>query len=241
MLENEIQSGEVHSAQTPAAGETRVSFDELIEGDYRDEYKAKVEAIVKSRLKSHAEDKRRYEELSAGLGELAIELGIEADKPADIIESLKKHREEDIGQAGEAFSQENKDLSQPCIAPEVAQRVKELAMRTEEVKQLYPGLDIAKELSDPVFVQLMSASGGDVRRAYEMKYHDDILTHAMQYAFNTAEQRLSEAMASRVNRPGESAASGMSGVLMTRDPKNLTRAQRSEIKKRVRRGEKILW
>ena len=123
----------------------------------------------------------------------------------------------------------------------MTERVKELAVKVSKAKELYPELDIIEELCDPIFLKLMAAADGDVRRAYEMKYHDRIVTNAMKYAAEISEQRLAEAMASRKNRPAENAVSGSSAVMMTQDPKNLTRAQRSEIKKRVRRGEKILW
>ena len=240
MLENENITGEVQDVQTPDAGETRVSFDQLIEGDYRDEYKERVESIVKNRLKGHAEDMKRLGELNDSLTALGRDMGIESSDPAEIIKALKERGRTDNAQAGEAFSQDETGNEAP-IPPEVAGRVKRLHAQVEAAKQLYPELDIASELKDEVFLKLMAAAGGDVRRAYEMKYHERIITNAMQYAASVTEQRLSDSMASRVGRPGENALSGVSAVVMSPDPENLTRAQRSEIKKRVRRGERILW
>lgn len=244
MLEAENITGEVQSVQTPDAGEKteRISFDELIEGDYRDEYKEKVESIVKQRLKNHAEDKRRLTEITDALNGLAQRMGIEANEPSEIIEELEGKKSAAEAEAGEAFSQkENAAEGTSGFPPHVVEGVKELAARVEQTKELYPGFDILSELRDPVFVKLMAAAEGDPRRAYEMKYHDRIVTEAMQYAAATAEERLAVSMASRVSRPAENAVSGGSTVMITQDPKNLTRAQRSEIKKRVRRGEKILW
>lgn len=242
MLENENNTGEVQSVQAPDAGEKRTSFDELIQGDYRDEYKERVESIVKSRLKNYAEDKKRLGELSDGLTSLAESLGIGEKDPAQIILELKRQREVPGAKADETFSQnEEKGKEVATLTPEVTERVKTLAKRVEAARELYPELDIQSELKDPVFIKLMAAADGDVRRAYEMKYHERIITNAMQYAAATTEQRLADSMASRVSRPGENAVSGGSAVMMTRDPQNLTRAQRSEIKKRVRRGERILW
>ncbi len=242
MLENENITGEVLQAQTPDAGETkdRVSFDELITGDYRDEYKERVESIVKNRLKSHAEDKRRFTELTESLTALAECRGIETRDPIEIIAKLEKQGNITV-EASEAFSQEEKEACTSGLTAPVVDRVRALAGKVEAARELYPDLDIVSELRDPMFVRLMTAADGDVRRAYEMKYHDRIITNAMKYASEAAEERLAEAMASRKNRPAENAVAGGSAAMMTSDPKNLTRAQRSEIKKRVRRGEKILW
>ncbi|MBQ3183392.1 MAG: hypothetical protein IJB24_07915 [Clostridia bacterium] len=168
----------------------------------------------------------------------------EVQQTEENISSHELEAKEDIptAEAGEAFSQSEEAAEDiPELSAPVIDRVRELACKVAETKELYPDLDIAQELRDPVFVKLMSAADGDVRRAYEMKYHDRIVTGAMQYAAERTEARLSEAMASRMSRPAENAAGGGSAVMMTSDPKNLTRAQRSEIKKRVRRGERILW
>ncbi len=166
-------------------------------------------------------------------------------QPEENITATEPELKEDIpaAEAGEAFSQDEKvteDIPDE-LSEVVVDRVRVLAERVEAARELYPELDITEELRDPVFVRLMTVSEGDVRRAYEMKYHDRILTNAMRYAAEVAEKRLAEAMASRQSRPGENAVGGGSAVMMTADPKNLTRAQRSEIKKRVRRGERILW
>ncbi len=164
----------------------------------------------------------------------------DAEETKDSI-SLDDQNEEDAAKAGEAFSQEEKEAGIPEITVPVADKVKELFKSVEAAREIYPELDIVEELRDPVFVKLMTAADGNVRRAYEMKYLDYIVTNAMKYAAEAAEERLAQAMASRANRPAENAVTGGSAVMMTSDPKNLTRAQRSEIKKRVRRGERILW
>lgn len=148
---------------------------------------------------------------------------------------------DETAKAGEAFSQKEEVTDVPELDESVIERVRALAAGVKAARELYPELDIAEELRDPVFVKLMAAAEGDVRRAYEMKHHDLIVTSAMRYAAEHTEQRLAEAMASRQSRPCENAVDGGSAVMMTDDPKNLTRAQRSEIKKRVRRGERILW
>lgn len=147
-------------------------------------------------------------------------------------------------EAQEAFSDnenEEKGNAIPMLSDSTVQRVKELADGVISAKEFYPHFDIAKELRDPEFAMLLQITKGDPKRAYEMKYHDLILTNAMHYAVTAAESRISDSMAQRSVRPDENAVRGSAPVVITTDPKALTRAQRAEIKKRVRRGEKILW
>ena len=241
MLDTEMTTGEV---QTPDAGENKEkkSFDELIEGDYRREYGEKVEAIVKNRLKNHAETKEKLTELTDMLTELGKELGVESNDPREIIACAKGKGKEEITEATEACSDTTDEGdSSPMLDPTVISRVKELAGRVAQTKEYYPDFDITKELLDPTFAMLLRISQGDPRRAYEMKYHDRILTNAMQYAVTETENRLANSIAGRTARPAENAASGSSAIIINSDPSSLTKAQRSEIKKRVRRGERILW
>lgn len=239
----EAVTGEANTVSD--AGEqtdTVKSFDELIEGDYRDEYRSRVEGIVKQRLKNHAETKQKLSELTELISGLGSEMGITSTDPHAIIEELKRTRAGATAEAEEAFSDKNKEGSKaPVLDLSVINRVKDIVHRVNEAKQFYPELDMAMEMRDPEFVALLRSTNNDPKRAYEMKYHDRILTNAMHYAVKQTESRLADNMANGINRPTENAVHNGSAVNIYSDPKSLTKAQRSEIKKRVRRGEKILW
>lgn len=144
--------------------------------------------------------------------------------------------------AEETFSQnEEEGRTVPTIDSQTAEKVRELADRVRAATELYPEFDITTELRDPKFAMLLGLTDNDPKKAYEMKYHDLILTNAMHYAVKSAEDRIAKSMASKHARPNEGAATDYAAVVINTDPKSLTKAQRSEIKKRVRRGEKILW
>ena len=218
------------------------SFDELIEGEYRREYGEKVEAVVKGRLKSYAETRQKLEDITEMISELGSRLGIDSDDPRQIIAAVTREKEDTDSKAEGASPIENKEGEQISeFHPDTVQRVKELAERVREAKEFYPELDIAKELVDPEFAMLLRICSLDPKRAYEMKYHDRIITNAMHYAVTQTEKKLADNMARRTNRPSENAVSGNSAVILTSDPKSLTKKQRSDIKKRVRKGEKIFW
>ena len=238
MLDTEMTTGEVQEAvQTPDAGESekKKSFDELITGDYRREYGERVEAIVKHRLKNHAETGQKLSELGAAMS-------VESDDPAEIIAEAMKEREGENAEVQETFSDTDTEGEEsPSLDPSVISGVKELADRVKAAREYYPDLDIARELRDPEFAMLMRVTGADPKRAYEMKHHDRIMADAMQYAVRETELRLANNMAAKAGRPPENALAGGSAVMISSDPGSLTKAQRSEIKKRVRRGERVLW
>lgn len=218
------------------------SFDELIENEYRREYGEKVEAVVKSRLKNHAEIKKQLGNITEMLLEAGNALGVKSDDPRQIIDALVNQRQEENSDAEGAYPTEEKEGETASGLDGVTvHRVRELAQRVKDAKDFYPELDITKELKDPEFVTLLTVCKNDPKRAYEMKYHDRIITNAMHYAVAVTERKLADNMAKRSQRPLENAVSGNSAVVIAADPKSLTRQQRSDIKKRVRRGEKIFW
>ena len=236
-------TGEVQEAvQTPDAGENKKSFDELIEGDYRREYGEKVEAIVKSRLKNHTETKAKLGELTDMIITLGQDMGMDSSDPREIITQLSKTKEEAEPEANGTLSQEENNVASATFPdPDVISQVNSIADKVRAAKEYYPDLDIASELKDPEFLALFRAAGNDPKRAYEMKYHDRILTNAMKYAVSLTESRIANTLAAKTARPTENASFGASAVTISSDPKSLTKAQRTEIKKRVRRGERILW
>lgn len=228
---------------TPDAGEsTKMSFDRLIEGEYRREYGEKVEAVVKNRLKNHAEVKQKLGDLTDMILEAGSSLGVESDDPRQIISALVSQKQEESSNAEGTYPTEEKEGEKTSVINgETVHRVKEMAERVKKAKEFYPELDITKELKDPEFATLLAVCRNDPKRAYEMKYHDRIITNAMHYAVTVTEQKLADNMAKKAARPCENAVSGNSAVMIAADPKSLTRQQRSDIKKRVRRGEKIFW
>lgn len=218
------------------------SFDELIEGEYRHEYGEKVKAVVKSRLKDYAETRQRLSDITDMITELGSRLGVEGDDPRQIIDAIAREKNDTDSEAQGLLPEDNEEGDHVSeYDPVTVERVKELAERVKQAKEYYPELDIATELADPSFAMLLRICQNDPKRAYEMKYHDRIVTNAMHYAVRCAEQRLAENIMKRSFRPSEGAAVPASAVMIASDPKSLTKQQRSDIKKRVRRGEKIFW
>ena len=122
------------------------------------------------------------------------------------------------------------------VTPAVQRQYEIWKAQAQEAKNLYPGLDMARELQNPQFAHLLK-SGVDVRTAFEVVHRDQILPAAMQAAARAVERKLTAAMAGA--RPPESAMERVSPALARTDVSSMSKADRAEIIRRVRRGEII--
>ena len=118
-----------------------------------------------------------------------------------------------------------------------------LSQQAEEARKLYPGLDLMTEMRNPTFARLTAPGVGvDVRTAYEVAHRDELRGAEMQFAAQKSAERMANAIRANSKRPVENGLSGQQGnTTVKSDPTTLTRADRDEIKRRVRNGEKIVF
>jgi hypothetical protein len=94
------------------------------------------------------------------------------------------------------------------------------------------------ELQNPQFQRLIR-SGIDVKTAFEVIHKDEIIPAAMQYTAKTVEQKVVNNIRANGMRPSENGVTSKSPVEVKSDVSKLTKADRQEIIRRVRQGEKI--
>ena len=104
---------------------------------------------------------------------------------------------------------------------------------------MYPGADLAVELSNPSFGRLVS-NGVPARTAYEVLHQQEINAARTRMVAQAAQQQAVAGIQANGMRPQEGAANAGAGVPVQFDPRKLTRQQREEIRARVRRGENIV-
>ena len=98
----------------------------------------------------------------------------------------------------------------------------------EETAGYYPDFDLKAELENREFVMLLR-SGMGMKKAYEAAHHQELLEAALAFA----------AAQARADRPAENGLSTQAAAATPGSMANSTRAQREEIRNRVRRGEKV--
>lgn len=229
-------------------------FDEMIKGEYKDLYDAKVQDIVQKRLKGSKETIDKYNALSPLMEMLGRKYGVDASDPNALVKAIEdddSYYEDEALEKGLSVEQlkniRKMERENSALKAQIdEQRQRENAERiyadwidqASKAKATYPSLDLKTELNNPQFTSLLRA-GIDVATAYTVVHKDEIIPAAMQYTAQTVEQKLTNKIMSGSGRPSESAISSQSSALVKPDVSMLSRADRREIIRRVANGEKI--
>lgn len=255
----DVQYGKQESA--PAAGEKGSAeernsrFEELIKGEFKDLYDARVQNTIRERLKGNEATVQKYNALAPVLDLLAGKYGVEADN----IEALSKAIEEDetfyedealekgltVQQVKEIRKMQRENAA---LKAQVEERTKKenadatyaaWMQQAEALKQVYPSFDFATEAQNEQFRRLLQ-SGIPLQTAFEVIHKDEIIPAAMQYTAKQVEAKVANNVRAGQKRPAEGAAGGRSAVQVKSDPSKFTKADMDEIARRVARGERIV-
>ena len=265
-----IQPGEATQGQSPAVQEQEQqppaqeeTFDDLIKGKYKADYDAKVQQIVKDRLKNAKEAEAKLQTLAPALMAWGQKLGIQVDDvlSMDAAAFAKAVMDDDAMYAQEAeergipvdvlkqvrqleMEKAHREQMDAKNREEAAMQAhfQRLVTQAEQAKQLYPGFDLMSEMNNPDFVRLTSPEVGvDVRTAYEVVHNRELQASTMAYAVNRSQEKLTNAIAAQSARPMENGAGVPSqAVNPYADPRNLTKEMRAEIRRRVSIGDKTI-
>lgn len=239
------------AAETP---ETRVSFEDLIKGEYKADYDKAVQKIVRQRFASAKADQERLSKMDPIMQALAAKYGAD---PNDI-DSIAKFIEEDDELYEEAALKEGLTVDQyKRIARIEAENQRLLAERqmneqrraanqqyqewleqAEQVKAEFPNFDLNVCLQDEQF-QRMLRSGVSLRNAYAAMDIDQILPGAMSYTAQQVARKTASTIAQRGNRPTEGGLSGQAASKAHTDVSKLTNAEIADLVRKASAGEQI--
>ena len=222
-----------------------------------DEYKKGIEEAVKRRFKNNANEKKAMEPILRYVSEA---LGVDIDdieglaKASDI--ARNQRYEDEAGRTGNdvevirrnadnEYNVRNYEQELKTIREERDRqaRAKSFNDRIEhelpDVLKKHPDFNYEKACENRAFERMVYA-GFPLMNAYESAFHDQIVEKTRAAAFEEAKQQVSASVAAGANRPMEGGATNPSAQVIT-DPKNMTKAQRAEVKRQVRSGVKIIW
>ena len=115
-----------------------------------------------------------------------------------------------------------------------------LTQQAEALKTRIPGFDLAAELQNDTFLRLTSPEGGlDVETAYYAIHHREMEPHAMAYGIQKAQEQIAQTIQANRARPAEGALKSGQATNFQIDPRTMTKAQRQDLIRRARRGERI--
>lgn len=233
-------------------------FKALIEGDYKAEFDSLMKRNLDRRFRETEDLRRRADGAEEILQILSGKYGVAADD----MDALKKamdsddaYYEQEAAEKGLSVAQlkdfkrmerENAQLRAAAQERERAAHADQVRARwaseIEATKQVYKNFDFEREAREnPAFTQLIR-KGVDVRTAYEVAHHDEILSGAMQFATKKAQEQTVNDIRARGLRPDEGGMNAQQAAAQTRtDVSKLTREQRNEMARRAMRGERITF
>lgn len=242
--------------QTVPTEDRNAKFEELIKGEYKDLYDAKVKDTVTKRLKGTKEQVAKLESLSPILDLLGKKYGVES---TDVESLIKAVEEDDSYFEAEAmemgittdqlrqmkkFERENAELKRQIDEQKTQEKAAEIYRgwleQAEVAKQYFPNFDLDTEMQNPQFVDLLRANV-DVKTAFQVLHQDELIPQLMQHTAKTVEQKLANNIRANGARPTENGTSSSAASITKSDVSQLTKADRAEIARQVAMGKRIVF
>lgn len=232
------------------------SFDDLIKGKYKADFDKRMQAAIKKRVGDtkamEAENAKMREALAIAQQRYGTKDGdwdaltnalIEDDQYLEK-EAYEKGIDKDTLRKMKRMEHENEQLKRNQAELErqarQEQAYQKLLEEQAEVTQMYPLFNIDTELLNPKFEQLVR-NGIDLKTAYEVVHHGEILPTAMKIAADKAKEEVTKTVRSNLSRPSELGAGATNSPAGKVDPSKLTKEEREKIYQRVMAGERITF
>lgn len=244
---------ETAESEPQVAGEDRSkAFEELIKGEYKEEYDKRVKETLNKRFKANKDNEAelgRYAKLAELLSQkygttdpdelystindddgfyeqLAYDAGMDVDqyrKMQQLSMENEKYRRERAEQEEEA---------------EIDALYSEWVDQAEALREVFPNIDLEEECENETFVALLT-NGLTVEQAYKAIHQDEIIESMMAEAAKHAKQETVNNVLAKGTRPAENGLRARAGSDSRIDPSAMTYEQIDEYIKRAKRGESI--
>lgn len=244
-----------------AAAEKRAADFQKFKTEFKSEYDAEVQGVLKSRLKTARENEKAANEYRAKTEKifeaLGMKYGLGADKVDEILAEVEKdnsYYEDEAVRRGmdvaelrrvTAVERENaqyraRDAAAAAKA-EINRKYQALLDQVPEVQAVYPDFDFEKESeANPLFRKLC-VMGIPMMNAFESTHIKEILSRGMQVAAQTASAKTQAIQNHNRQRPEENGLSGSGKADTKVDISKLSPAQIQEYIEKARRGEVITF
>ena len=256
--------GEVAATTEDAASNAeqdngKKSFEDLIKGEYKADFDARVQEIIRNRFKQNGEMEQKLASMNPlleALGKMHNVDPTDIEQLTNVIldndslyeeEAIQRGMSVDTLKAVKQMERENETLKQreqQSIAEQrMHQHFDNLAKQADALKQLYPSFDLMAEMQNPEFARLTAPGVNvDVRTAYEVVHREEMRGAEMQFAAQKSAERVANAVRANGMRPMENGMNSQQTASPVKaDPRTLTKADLAEINRRVARGEKIAF
>lgn len=202
--------------------------------------KAEVEAIVTGRLKNEKARNSFYRDFAkSAASRYGVDLNDQAALKKAFDEDKSYLREmADANGVTEEVQRQLNELNSLKAAQGYEQVKARMAESVREAQEMFPDFDLDAEMENPQFMDLIGA-GISPKDAYTTCHLDEIVSGAISYAVNRAQEKTINDIRARGTRPLENGASSQATASAKIDVSKLTPAQMDELEARAARGEII--
>jgi hypothetical protein len=257
--QGEVAATTEAAANSANQAEEKKSFEDLIKGEYKADFDARVQEIIRNRFKQNGEMEEKLNAMNPlmeALGKMYNVDPTDIQQLTNVVMDNDSLYEEEALQRGmsvdtlksikqmEREHEQMKQREQQTIAEQrMRQHFDGLARQVDAVKQLYPSFDLMTEMQNPEFARLTAPGVNvDVRTAYEVVHREEMRGAEMQFAAQKSAERVANAVRANGMRPAENGMNSQQAASPVKsDPRTLTKADLAEISRRVARGEKIAF
>lgn len=227
---------------------SKLSFDELIKGEYKADYTKAVENVVSQRLKKYKGLEAQMEKLQPILKLAGNQYGIDPSDE-DFISKISSAINNDdhfyekyalekgcsVEEAKRVVSLEQHiaELDRKKEArerEEAFERSWDIVLKqAEATKQIFPQFDLEVQMQDERFARLL-ANGVDTTAAFIATNHKNIIPATVQMATEQAVQQTVNAVKANKARPVENGLSSQATAVIKDDPSKFTLADFKQIR-----------
>lgn len=230
-------------------------FEEMIKGQYKDQFQNKVQSILDRRFKAMNDQQETIAAYESVIEPLMSIYGTEdmEDLRNAILKDNGKVEQlaDEAGMSVEQYLAYQDTMRQNAqyqaaeeerVAQEESDRIYEDWMQqAEELKADYPAFDLEAEVENPAFLDLIKNPNIDIRTAYEALHLQEIMQGTASHVAEAVRQNTVNTIRARGMRPAENGLSEQPGIVRKTDASKLSKADRAEIARRVARGETITF
>lgn len=249
----------VEPAQTKVQDGTNdreAEFEELINGKYKDLYEAKFKSALDKRFKNQKDVQAELDKYKSVMPKIAEKYKTDNDideiiRALDDDDSIYEDEAMEKGIPVEVLKEmkqaqaENDELRRLQQEEQTRKVFERWVSEAEELKEKFPDFELETELQNPTFKALLSNPMFEcsMEQAYITTHYNELLTSGMQTALQRGKQEAVDNILAQKGRPQENGVTKSSsvGVITKTDPSKFTAEDLKEIRKRVQRGEKIVF
>lgn len=250
------------SAVSPdVQGETDGDDYQTFREKYKDRIGEEIQGAIQKRFKNQQSYEDSYNDLLEGLGPLFLKYGLDGTDisglknalanddslledmafneglTTDAMRERLKDRQENARLQKELDKYRNEQL-QAKASQDAYNQYNAWVKEADELKQLYPSFDLAKELENEEFRDDLVNSGKSLRKVYEAMHLQEIIAGAIQTTAMKSQEAVINNIKARGMRPAEN-GQRMGSVSVKKNVNELTDKDIERIYERVKKGDTI--